>query len=62
MILPKNNTPRWVIAVMDVILSLFGLFFAYLIRFDLKAEDSQIQEEWDILSESINFLVLPENN
>ncbi len=58
MILPKNSTPRWVIAVMDIFLSLLGLFFAYLIRFDLKAEDSQIQEEWEILSKSILIFVL----
>jgi len=58
MILPKNSTPRWVIAVMDIILSMFGLFFAYLIRFDLKAEDSQIQEEWEILSKSLLIFIV----
>lgn len=57
MILPKNSTPRWVIALMDIILSLFGLLFAYLIRFDLKAEDTQIQLEWDILSKSILLFI-----
>lgn len=53
MLLPKSNIPRWVIMAMDLFLSLFALFFAYLIRFDLKAEESLIREEWSILSKSI---------
>ena len=53
MLLPKNNTPRWVILVIDLFLSLSGLFFAYLIRFDLKADTALIKEEWTILSKSI---------
>ena len=53
MFLPKNNTPRWIIIVIDLFLSLFGLIFAYLIRFDLKADFTLIKEEWAILSKSI---------
>ena len=53
MLLPKNNTPRWIIIVIDLILSLSGLFFAYLIRFDLKADTALLKEEWTILSKSI---------
>ena len=44
MFLPKNSTPR--------------LFFAYLIRFDLKADITLINEEWAILSKSIIFFIL----
>ena len=43
---------------MDLFLSLFALFFAYLIRFDLKAEEAQIQAEWEILSKSIGIYIL----
>lgn len=53
MILPKNNTPRWIIILIDIFLSLIGLFFAYLIRFDLKADIKLIQNEWNVLSKSI---------
>ncbi len=53
MILPKTSTPRWIIIVIDVFLSLFGLFFAYLIRFDLNADSTLIANEWEILSKSI---------
>jgi FlaA1/EpsC-like NDP-sugar epimerase len=53
MLLPKSNIPRWVIMAMDIFLSLFALFFAYLIRFDLKADETLIRAEWEILSKSI---------
>ena len=53
MLLPKSNTPRWVIILIDLILSFIALLFAYLIRFDLKADKNLIQEEWQILSKSI---------
>ena len=58
MFLPKNNTPRWIIIVIDLFLSLFGLIFAYLIRFDLKADFTLIKEEWAILSKSILIFLL----
>lgn len=54
----KKNTPRWVIIVLDVLIHLFALFFAYLIRFDLKADFSLIQTEWAILVKSLWFFIL----
>ncbi len=44
--------------VMDLCLSLLALFFAYLIRFDLKAEETLIREEWAILSRSIGVYIV----
>lgn len=58
MLLPKNNTPRWIIILIDLFLSLSGLFFAYLIRFDLKADASLVKEEWAILSKSILIFLI----
>ena len=52
-ILPQNNTPRWIIILMDLFLSALALGFAYLIRFDLKADAEMIQQEWSILSRSL---------
>lgn len=49
----KANTPRWVIILIDLILSFVALAFAYLIRFDLKADRELIEKEWQILSKSI---------
>lgn len=49
----KSNTPRWIIIVFDLLIGLFSLGLAYLIRFDLKAESELVREEWQILSKSI---------
>lgn len=51
----RASTPRWVIIVLDLLLAAFALGFAYLIRFDLRADISLIQKEWLILSKSIWF-------
>lgn len=58
MILPKSNTPRWVIMLIDLFLSLFALFFAYLIRFDLKTDPDLIIHEWTILSKSLWLFII----
>lgn len=58
MLLPKSNTPRWIIIVADIILSLAALFVAYLIRFDLEARKELIDAEWNILSKSIGFYII----
>ncbi|MES2799934.1 MAG: nucleoside-diphosphate sugar epimerase/dehydratase [Bacteroidota bacterium] len=49
----KVATPRWIILVIDLFIAFFSLLFAYVIRFDLKADKSLIQAEWAILSKSI---------
>lgn len=58
MLLPKSNTPRWIIILIDLFLSLFSLFFAYIIRFDLQADEELIAEEWEILSKSIGIYLI----
>ncbi len=54
----KQNTPRWVVVLLDLIIHLCALAFAYLIRFDLKADFSLIQSEWEILSKSLWFFII----
>ena len=54
----QANTPRWVIILMDLMLSFVSLAFAYLIRFDLKADKALIISEWEILSKSIVLFFL----
>jgi FlaA1/EpsC-like NDP-sugar epimerase len=54
----KQNTPRWLVVLLDLIIHLSALAFAYLIRFDLKADFSLIQSEWEILSRSLWFFIL----
>jgi FlaA1/EpsC-like NDP-sugar epimerase len=53
----RKHTPRWVVVFLDLLLNLAALAFAYLIRFDLKADYSVIQEEWNVLSKSIFFYI-----
>lgn len=54
----KQNTPRWVVVLLDLIIHLCALAFAYLIRFDLKADFSLIKTEWEILSKSLWFFIV----
>jgi len=58
MLLPKRNTPRWIIIVADLLMSLVALFFAYLIRFDLEANEELIRSEWNLLSKSIGLYIV----
>ena len=59
----KANTPRWVIILMDLFLSFLALAFAYLIRFDLKADKALIEKEWAIYHvESFIFSIVSQYN
>jgi len=58
MILSNLSLPRWVVIALDLLLSLLALLFAYIIRFDLKADETLIREEWSILSKSISIYVI----
>jgi FlaA1/EpsC-like NDP-sugar epimerase len=50
---PKSNTPRWIVILLDLVLSAVSLLLAYVIRFDLKADKQLWISEWEILSKSI---------
>ncbi len=54
----QASTPRWVIVLMDLVISFIALTFAYLIRFDLKADPELIRQEWQVLSKSIGIYFL----
>jgi FlaA1/EpsC-like NDP-sugar epimerase len=58
MLLPKQNTPRWIIIVADLFMSLCALLFSYIIRFDLEANEELIRSEWAILQRSIGVYIL----
>lgn len=34
MLLPKKNTPRWIVFIIDIFICLFSIFLAYLLRFN----------------------------
>ena len=46
------------IVIFDLLIHLFAVFFAYLIRFDLKADFSLIEAEWAILSKSLWYFII----
>lgn len=50
---PKKNMPRWVIIIIDLIISAISLLIAYLIRFDIKADSSLWENELSIVKYSI---------
>lgn len=54
----KSNTPRWVISLNDLIISIISLGIAYLIRFDFNTDIKLIESEWDILSKSLPLFIL----
>ena len=49
----KSRTPRWIILFLDLGISLFSLFFAYIIRLDLITSKSDLYSEFSKLPESI---------
>ena len=51
----RSRTPRWVIVYLDMLINLFALLFAYIIRFDLDSQSELIKEEWLLLK---NYLWL----
>ena len=57
MLLPKQNTPRWIIVIADISMSLMALLFSYVIRFDLEAKADLIRSEWVILSRSLGVYI-----
>jgi FlaA1/EpsC-like NDP-sugar epimerase len=54
----KSRTPRWIIIILDLWISLFGLVFAYIIRFDLISSKTNIYNEFSKLQESLLIFFL----
>lgn len=55
--LPKGRTPRWVLVVLDLIVSLLGLLLAYMMRFDVYKNESIILKEVEVLKDSILVII-----
>lgn len=47
--LPESNVPRWVVLLMDCVISLFALFIAYLVRFDIEISGEVFRKEMSSL-------------
>lgn len=57
-IISLDNIPRWIVMVLDILISLFALALAYLVRFDFYADREIIITEWGHLKEVILFIIL----
>lgn len=47
--LPESNVPRWVVLLMDFFISLFALFIAYMVRFDIEISGEVFRKEMSSL-------------
>lgn len=56
--LPEARTPRWIIAIMDLFISLFALFLAYLVRFELYLNEYIFQKEWNALKYALPVIII----
>jgi FlaA1/EpsC-like NDP-sugar epimerase len=56
--LPISSTPRWIIILLDLIVSLVALATAYFVRFDVYNDEETISRELDNLSETLVYILL----
>ncbi|MFM7758709.1 MAG: polysaccharide biosynthesis protein [Crocinitomicaceae bacterium] len=49
----KSRTPRWIVVVADLTIAAMALGIAYLLRFDMMADQETVNKEWSQLSKSI---------
>ena len=54
----RSRTPRWVIVFLDLLINVFALFFAYVIRFDLDSQSDLIKEEWLLLKDYLWIFII----
>lgn len=55
--LPEGRTPRAIIITLDLLVSLFALFMAYLVRFELYLDMYVIEKEWNNLSKGLPYII-----
>jgi len=49
----KSRTPRWIVVIADLLIAALALGIAYLLRFDMMANQETINNEWQQLSKSL---------
>lgn len=57
LLLPLGSTPRWVIIFVDLALFFVALAMAYLMRFEVYRNTSEIEYEWLYLKKGLPFLI-----
>lgn len=53
-----DNTPRWIVMFLDILIAIFALALAYLIRFDFYTDSETIIKEWNYIKSSLPFVLL----
>lgn len=57
-VLDFDNTPRWIVMLLDVFIAILSLTLAYFIRFDFYTDSATIAKEWDYLKEVLPFVLI----
>ena len=57
-ILDIDNTPRWIVILMDIFITFLALLLAYLIRFDFYTNAETIAKEWIYIKNVLPFVIL----
>lgn len=52
-----ENIPRWMVIILDLVISLFALFLAYLIRFNFYTENFLKSDEWSNLLQALPYVI-----
>tara|TARA_B100000508_G_C11465884_1_gene282542 strand:+ start:25654 stop:27564 length:1911 start_codon:yes stop_codon:yes gene_type:complete len=55
--LPITRTPRWIIILLDLVVSLFALATAYFVRFDIYNDEATVSREMDYLDDVIIYII-----
>jgi FlaA1/EpsC-like NDP-sugar epimerase len=53
-----ENTPRWIVIMLDIFIAILALILAYLIRFDFYTDSESIAKEWIYLKDVLPFVIL----
>lgn len=56
--LPDTSTPRWIIILGDLFVSLVALVIAYFMRFDVYSDSTELRSELEIIKYSIPIFIL----
>lgn len=53
-----DNIPRWIVMLLDIIISILALALAYFIRFDFYTDTETLIDEWNHIKNVLPFVIL----
>jgi FlaA1/EpsC-like NDP-sugar epimerase len=57
-LLEFDNIPRWMVMVMDILISMLALGLAYFVRFDFYTDSESITNEWGFLKDVLPYIIV----